>query len=153
ISLFGQQLSQGAGAPAELPPLARLELDVVDQSAERNVSDRQRIARQDVGLRTRHDRVAGLEAERRDDVALLSVSVVQQRNARRSIRVVFDPGHGGRNPELLAAEIDLPQHPPSTATPMTNRNAARGVATAAPALGREKPLLRASLGDLFVGDE
>src|SRR6266508_4061073 len=68
VALLGQELGERAGAPAELAALARLELDVVQEGAERDVPDRQRVARQDVGLGARHDDIARLEPERRDDV-------------------------------------------------------------------------------------
>src|SRR5215831_13843154 len=66
VALLGEELREGARAPAELPALAGLELQVVDQGPERDVADGQRVAREDVRLRTRHHHVAGLEPEGRD---------------------------------------------------------------------------------------
>src|SRR3989304_775158 len=40
------------------------------------------------------------------DVALLAVGVVQQRDARAPIRVVLDVRHPGRDPVLVPAEVD-----------------------------------------------
>src|SRR5947208_9834893 len=52
--------------------------------------------------------VSPTEALRSQDVALLAVRVVQQRDARRAVRVVLDRRHLGGNAELLAPEVDPP---------------------------------------------
>src|SRR5206468_531533 len=82
--------SLSAGAPAELRTAPGLKLDIVDERAQRDVPHRQRVARQDVRLRARHDGVPDPDAQRGDDVALLAVSVVEQGQARRAIRIVLD---------------------------------------------------------------
>src|SRR5262245_40603357 len=105
IALLGEELRQRARAPAQLSALARLELDVVDERAERDVAKREGIARQDVGLGPGHDRVARLEPERRDDVALLAVAIEEQGEAGRAVRIVLDRLHDRRHAELLAAEV------------------------------------------------
>jgi hypothetical protein len=61
--------------------------------AERNVLQRQAVARQDVDVVAGDDRVADLHAERLQDVALLAVGVGEQRDARRAVRVVLDRRH------------------------------------------------------------
>src|SRR5262249_13384603 len=142
IALLGEELSERASAPTELPALTRLELHVVHEGAEGNVPDRQRITRENVGLRSRHDRVPRFEAEGSNDVALLAVPVVQERDARRAVRVVFDAGDHGRNTQLLAPEVDRPQHAAGAATPMTHGDPARGVSPTPSALRRKQALLR-----------
>src|SRR5437667_324154 len=107
VAFLGQELGQGARAPAELPALARLQLDVVHERAEGDVPDGQGIARQDVGLRPGHDHVTRLEAEGGDDVALLTVLVVEERDARRAARIVLDPRHHGRDADLVGVEGHL----------------------------------------------
>src|SRR5712691_1465312 len=151
VAFLGQELGQGARAPAELPTLARLQLDVVHERAERNVPDGQGIARQDVGLGARHHHVTRLEAEGGDDVALLAVLVVQERDARRPTRVVLDPRHHGRDADLLAPEIDVTEHPLGPAAPMPDGDPPVHVATAPPLLRAEQALLRRLLRDLLVG--
>ena len=49
-----------------------------------------------------------VEPDRAKNVALLAVGVVQQRDPRRAVRIVFDRRHLGRNARLVALEIDLP---------------------------------------------
>src|SRR6266849_5972487 len=47
----------------------------------------------------------------RQDVALLAVRIVEQRDARGPVRVVLDCRHGRRHAELLAPEVDTPVLP------------------------------------------
>ena len=54
----------------------------------------------------RHHRVADLEAERMQDVALLAVGVGDERDARRAVRVVLDRRDLARDVELVALEVD-----------------------------------------------
>ena len=67
-------------AAAELAAAADLQLDVVDGRAGRDEAQRQRVARLDVGGARRDDLVADLEVLRGEDVALLAVHVVEQRD-------------------------------------------------------------------------
>src|SRR6266700_2626627 len=151
IAFLGQELGEGARAPAELPALARLQLDVVHERAEGDVPDGQGIARQDVGLRPGHAHVTRLEAEGGDDVALLTVLVVEERDARRAARIVLDPRHHGRDADLLAPEIDVAEHPLGPAAPMPDGDPPVHVAATAPLLRAEQALLRRLLRDLLVG--
>src|SRR6266581_980566 len=151
VAFLGQELGQGARAPAELPALARLQLDVVHERAEGDVPDGQGIARQDVGLRPGHDHVTRLEAEGGDDVALLTVLVVEERDARRAARIVLDPRHHGRDADLLAPEIDVAEHPLGPAAPMPDGDPPIHVAATTPLLRAEQALLRRLLRDLLVG--
>src|SRR5438477_99846 len=81
-----------SGAPAELaaPPLAQL--DIVNHGAERNVRERQAVPGFDVGARAGLDAVAHRDADGCQDVALLSIEVVEQRDPRRTVRIVLDGG-------------------------------------------------------------
>ena len=80
----------------------------------------------DAGL----DRVAHLQALRREDIALLAVGVVQQSDARRAVRVVLDVRDLGRHAVLVALEIDDTIAPLVTAALMPRRDAAVAVAAA-----------------------
>src|SRR4029450_10663436 len=80
-----------------------------------------------------------------EDVPLLAVGVVEQRDARRTVGVVLDRGHTGRYPVLSALEVDLAVAPFGAAAAMARGLAALGVAAAGRALGLGEPLVR--LGD------
>src|SRR4030095_7928457 len=65
------QLDGRPGTPGNLAALARTQLHVVDLGAERNVLERQTVARQDVDAVTGHDRVAHPDCVWLRDVAAL----------------------------------------------------------------------------------
>ena len=64
---------------------------------------------------TGHDRVADLHACRLQHVSLFPVGVSDERDPRRSVRVVFDRRDGRRNVALVALEINDAVHPLVTA--------------------------------------
>src|SRR6185312_6200041 len=90
----------------ELAALPNLELDVVDDRADRDVAQRQRVARLDVGPLRGDDGVAGGETLRREDVGELAVLVLDQRNESRAVRVVFEPLYRRRHVHLAPLEVD-----------------------------------------------
>src|SRR5512141_750679 len=75
--LFRHELRGGAGGSDELAAAAPLQLQVVDRRAERDPSQGERVTRQDVRRRSGDHLRADLESVRREDVALLSVGVVE----------------------------------------------------------------------------
>src|SRR4051794_35885810 len=102
--LARHQLDARAGAAGELPAAARLELDVVNDGADRDAQQRQRVADGDVGQRARLDRHADLQAVGGGDVGLLAVEVVQQRAVGRPVGVVLDPPDAGGHADPWALE-------------------------------------------------
>src|SRR5581483_344717 len=106
LAFFGHQLSRTAGAAHEFAALAGTQFDVVDDRTDRNVLDRKTVAGLNVGRRTRLDDVADLQAQGRQDVPLLAVAIMQQRDARRTVRIVFERSDLGRNGIFAALEVD-----------------------------------------------
>src|SRR5919204_400273 len=100
------ELDARAGATCELASLARLQLDVVDERARRDVRERQCVPRLDVGLRARLYGGADAQPRRREDVRLRPVGVVQERDPRRPVRVVLDRGDLRRHAVLETLEVD-----------------------------------------------
>ena len=76
------------------------------------------------------DRVAHLQPDRLQDVALLAVRVGQQRDARRAVRVVLDRRHLRRDVALVALEVDDAVHPLVAAAAPPRRQLAAVVAAA-----------------------
>src|SRR4051812_40153964 len=111
VPLLRHQLRADPRRAAELRAAGDLELDVVDRGAERDEAQRQVVARLDVGVARRQDGVAHLEAVRAQDVALLAVGVVQERQPRGPVRVVLDGGDLGRHADLVALEVDDAEAP------------------------------------------
>src|SRR5580692_3455547 len=105
VSVFGHEGRAGACGPDELAPLTLLHFHVVHERAQRNVAQRHRVAGLDVGVPTRDDLVADREPVWGEDVALLAVYVVKERDARRPVRIVFDRRDAGRNADLVAAPV------------------------------------------------
>src|SRR4029077_18539860 len=95
------------------------------------------------------DRVADLKAERRQDVALLAVLVVDERDSGASVRVVFDGGPLARHAVLVPLEVDLPVQLPVPATLVTRRDAPLVVAAGVRRQRLDERLLRLVRGDLF----
>src|SRR4051794_16005131 len=78
--LLRDQLDRRTGGAAELAAAPGCELDVVDDRTRRDVRQRERTAGPDVGPGARADGVPDPQPLRRQDVALLAVGVVEQRD-------------------------------------------------------------------------
>src|SRR5690606_11050631 len=105
-ALAGHQLDAGAGGAGDLRALARLHLDAVHRRTDRDVAQRQRVARLDRRIVARDHLVARLQALGGDDVAALAVDIAQQRDVRGAVGVVLDPLHARRDAFLVALEVD-----------------------------------------------
>jgi hypothetical protein len=77
----------------------------VDRGTDRDVAQRQGVADLDVGLGP-DSTTPDLEVLRREDVALLAVVVVQQRDAGRPVGVVLDRRDRRGHAVLVATEVD-----------------------------------------------
>src|SRR4051812_15249961 len=149
--VLGDELYAGAGRARHLPALARLQLDVVDERAGRDVLERKRVPRADVGVRAGLDHRPDLEPRGREDVGLLAVHVVEQRDARRAVRVVLDRGHLRRDPVLAALEVDDPVAALVAAALVARGDPAVDVPAAGLLQRRGQRLLRLRLRDLVEG--
>src|SRR5207237_8663243 len=102
------ELDARARGARELAALAGPELDVVDERARRDVLERQSVPGLDVGPDARLHRRADPQPGGREDVRLEAVRVVEERDARRAVRVVLDRGNLRRDAVLRALEVDRP---------------------------------------------
>src|SRR5215211_5170035 len=105
VPLAGRDLGARPSAARHLRPTSRLELDGVDDGADRQVA-------------------------RGVDVALLAVVVVQERYVRRAVRVVLYRRDRGGHPVLVALEVYDAVAPLVTAALVAGRYAALVIATA-----------------------
>src|SRR5690606_31822367 len=101
-------VGRGAGSALQLAALAGLQLDGVDDRTDRHAQERHRVARLDVGLGAGDDIVARGDALRRQDIGLLAVLILHQRDEGGPVRIVFDPLDRRRNVELATLEIHDP---------------------------------------------
>src|ERR1700722_13106920 len=106
LAFFGHQLRRRSGRAHELAAFTGPQLDVVDDRAQRDVRERERVADLDVGIRTRHDDRADFETDGRQDIALLAVAVMQQRDAGRAVGIVLNRRDLRRNGVLRTLEVD-----------------------------------------------
>src|SRR5512139_517362 len=138
------ELHGGTGAARELTAAARLELDVVHDRADRDVAQREGVARLDRRLGTRGDRVTGRHALRREDVAALAVGVEHEGEVGAAVRVVLEPLDLARHAVLVAQEVDEAVVVPVAAALVARRDAALVVAgTGALLVRRERSDRRA----------
>src|SRR4051812_20094543 len=106
-ALAGDQLGADAGRAGDLRTAAGPQLDAVDGRADRDVAQRQVVAGLDVGADAGLDDGPLGQVLRRDDVALLAVGVVQQRDPRGAVGVVLDVRDlGGHAVLVVATEVD-----------------------------------------------
>jgi hypothetical protein len=100
------ELSVGTGRTRDLAALAGLQLDIVDDGADRHGRKRHRIARLHVDRFAGDDLVAYGQTLRRQDVVQLAVVILDQRDEGGAVRVVLDPLDRRGHIELAALEID-----------------------------------------------
>ena len=108
------------------------------------------VSRQNVRAFAGLHRHPHFEANRMQDVALLAVGIVQQRQTRRTVRIILDGRDARRNSLLLAPEIDRAVLLLVPAAAMPDRDFAVGVASARALLRLDQRLLRRLLGDLAL---
>src|SRR5262249_35750256 len=120
----GDELHRSAGTARELRALARLHLDAMHRRADRDIAQRQRVARLDRRIAAGHELVADIHALRRDDVAAFAVHVAQQRDMRSAVRVVFQTLDAAGDDFLVALEVDHAIGLLGTAALMTRGDAA-----------------------------
>ena len=106
VAFLRHELCRRARTADELCAFADLQLNGMNDRTERDVLQWECVARLDVRLGTRLHHIADLQAVRREDVALLAVCVVQQRDACTAVRIVLDRRHTGGDPVLHALEIN-----------------------------------------------
>src|SRR3954447_17180745 len=148
-TLLRDELGAVAGGTGDLGPATGPELDAVDRRTDGDVAQRQVVARLDVGGRAGLDRGALAHAERRDDVALLAVGVVQQSHPGGAVRVVLDVRDLGRHAVLVVAtEVHDAVGALVATTLVTRGDAPLVVATALLGQRLGQRLLRRGAGDL-----
>ncbi len=118
LALLREELDAGTGGAGHLPTAAWHQLDVMDDRAGRHFRQGQAVAHANVGVRPRLHRGADPQPLWREDVALLPVGVVQQRDVRGAVGVVLDLRHPRGDAILAPLEIDLPVQPLGTAAAM-----------------------------------
>src|SRR5262245_3187241 len=106
ILVATDDLHVAAGRARKLAALADLKLNVMHDSANRNVGDRHGIARLHVRVLGGNHGVARTKTLWRKDIGQLAVLILNQRDEAGAVWVVLHALDGGRHVELRATEID-----------------------------------------------
>src|ERR1043166_949560 len=130
LLVASNDLGVGAGRTRELPALADLELDVVDDGADRHVAGRHGVAQLHVHVLAGDHHVALRQPLRREDVGDLAVVILEQREEAGPVRVVLDALDPRRDVELAALEVDAAERLLVAAAAKTHGGAAIVVAPA-----------------------
>ena len=80
----------------------------MNQTTHRNIAQRHRVTGLDRRIDSRLNSVAYRDAFRRDYVASLAVSILQQDDVCRTVRIIFDALDSGFDAVLVALEINDP---------------------------------------------
>src|SRR6202048_3912188 len=153
VAFFAEQLRRAACRANRLPTASRVQLEVVHHRAGRNVANLQRVAGKNVRAFSGLHRGANFKPHRMDDVALLAIGVMQQRDIRAAIGVIFDGGNFCRHADFVAPEIHLAVLLLVSAAAMPNHDFAVIVASAGALFWLKQGFLRLLLGDMaFVQD-
>src|SRR6266404_6032892 len=153
VAFFAEQLRRATCRANGLSAASRVQLEVVHHRAGRNVANLQRVAGKNVRAFAGLHRGANFEPHRMDDVALLAIGVMQQRDIRAAIGVIFDGRNFCRHTDFVAPEIHLAVLLLVAAPAMPNHNFAVIVASAGSLFRLKQGFLRFLLGDMaFVQD-
>src|SRR4249919_2201114 len=148
-ALLGDQLRGVAGRAGDLGATARTQLDAVDRRTDGDVAQRQVVAHLDVGGRARLEHHTLAQVLRRDDVALLAVGEVEQRDPGGAVRVVLDVRDLRRHAVLVVAtEVDDPVGALVATALVTGGDPALVVTAALLGQRARQRLLRRGPGDL-----
>src|SRR5690606_13737890 len=99
---------------------------------------------------TRQQLIARAHDLRRDDVATLTVGILQQSDVRSTVRIVFDTLNDGRNAVLVATKIDQPVMLLVTTANVTSGDATVVVTTTGLRLLLEQRSIRSALVQLLA---
>src|SRR6266404_2817493 len=148
VAFLAEQLRGSSRCAHQLAATAWIQFNVVHHRARRNVAKLQSVARKDVSVLAGIDRRANFQTHRMQNVALVAIGVVQQRDVGAAVRVVFNGFDLGRHTVFIAAEINLAVLLLVAATAVPYGNFAL-VVTSARALFRfQETLFRSLLGDM-----
>src|SRR5581483_3471004 len=137
------------GAPRNLTAATGAQFNIMNVSAERNRTKRQRVSQIRSDINARSNRGSYSQSIRRKNIAHLAVRIFNQSNARRAIRVVLDAEDFCRHTVLASFEINLAVFLLVTAANVARGKPAVAVATAAFFLRLNKTPFRSPLCDFI----
>ena len=151
IAFFRDELSRGSGGANDLAAPSGLELDIMDGRTYRDARNRHGVPDADFGAGAGDDNIADFQPDRRQNITLFAVNVVQQRDARRAVRIIFDRGDFCRDIRFIAFDVDDADKTPNAAAAMADGNASEVVAPARPFSENDKRAFRFRFRNFFEG--
>lgn len=106
--LLGHELGKGTGAPHKLSAFTHFQLDIMDDRPKRYRLERKSIAWLDVGIDACDNSVAYFQIQRRKDIALFAINIVEKGNTGTAIRIVFYGSNFRGDIFLVTAKINNP---------------------------------------------
>ena len=128
-ALLCHQLSISAGGTNQLGALAGMHFHIVDHGTDGNVGNGQAVAGLNVGSGGGQNLVAGLQAHRGNDIALLAIFILNQSDVGAAVGIVLQLQDSGFHVHLVALEVDDAVLALFAAAAMTDGDAAIAVAT------------------------
>jgi len=117
-SLFGHQLSIGPCRSDQLAAPSDFQFHVMNQGPQRNILQGHGVARFDIRFFTAVQDIADVDLRGCDNVSFFTVTIIEQGDSSRSVWIIFDRSHLGRNVGFIAAKINHPVFPFVTAADM-----------------------------------
>jgi len=143
FAFFSAESGDLSGRSDQPGAASRNHLDIMDFQADGNILDFQAVAGFQFGFFTVHDGVADLEAVRCDNVLLFAVSIEQQGDISRAVRIVFERADGCLDSIFAALEVNQPEQALGAAAAETAGDATPIISTAGSSLADGKILFRA----------
>ena len=136
-AFLSHELSDSAAGSCDLSALAGIKLDVVYEGTDGDARKGKAVANYDVGAGAGYDLVADLKAVRSNDVSLLAILILYQRDVGGTVGIVLKSKHSGGHIKLVTLEIDDSVLSAVSATLVANGDSAVAV-TARSLLKRSK---------------
>src|SRR5271168_3116218 len=150
VALFAEQLRRSACRSHYLSATPWIQFQVVHLRAGRNVPELHGISRKNVRAFAGGNRSAYFEPHGMQNVALLAVGIVQERQIRAAVRVVLDGRNRGGHAGLVATEIHFAILLLVAAAAMPNDDLALIVAAASALFRLQQIFFRRLLGDMAL---
>ena len=147
----GSELCEITGGTHQQSALTGTELDIVDNSTDRNVLQGEGVAYLRHSLGTRHHGLTDLQSIRSNNITFLTVSVEEQSDASRAVRIVLNGLHDCGNTIFLSFEVDKAIFLLVAAAHIADSHLTDIVTAASRALAVDERFLRYRSSNLFEG--
>ena len=108
IALFSDDLCKTTCGADHLAAFSGTQLNVMNLCTERDILDRQRVSRQNIGFFAAQDHRSDRQSERCENVTLFAIEIIDQGDVCRAVRVVLKLSDLARNTGFVTLEIDDP---------------------------------------------